>query len=139
VPAYWPPFPLVDKYPVVRIPVAGPDPFNTLVVVRCRVTQSVSNTSDGHFRHLGVGFETPFVLANYRAGAQYKHSTTGVLQNLQLSDDTSFLESLDAVLDASFDETGRWVVSADVAGAVDHEDAVVGIYISSWVLCVEPR
>jgi hypothetical protein len=139
VSAYWPPVPLVDTYPVVRIPVAGPDPFNTLVVVRCRVTQSVTNPSDGHFRHLGIGFETPFVLAGYEHGAPYKHSTTGVLQNVQLSDDTSFLTSFDAILDARFDETGRWIVTADVAGAVDHEDAVTGIYISSWVLCSERR
>jgi hypothetical protein len=138
-PSYSPPVASVDHYPVVRVSVAGPEPFNTLVVVRCRVTQESALPSDGHLRHARVGFETPFVLWGYdpRVDTPFQHSTTAVLQNLQLSDDTSFLASIDS-LDGYFDETGRWIITADFAGAVDGEASVVGVYISSWVLCYEP-
>ena len=59
------PYPLFETQPIVRIPVAGPRPFNTVVVVRARVGLT----------HFGVAYEkrrryrwavgTPFQLIGF--------------------------------------------------------------------------
>jgi len=125
--------------PVIRIPVAGPRPFNTLVIVRETISYGQLWPSDGNIYRFPGKFETSFCLVGYdpRVDVPYKHSTTAVMYWAQLADDTSFLIAYDAAT-ASFDARGCWIVTVDSALASDGEDYVAMAAISSWVLCYEP-
>jgi hypothetical protein len=132
-------FPLIEIYPVVRIPVAGPAPFNTLVVVRCTASSGTIHVSNGKLNRWRSVHWTPFVIAEHdpRTDPVFQHSTTAVLQMMQASDDTSFVVAVDGV-DAGFDETGRWIVSVETADASERVFSTHRLYVSSWILCYEP-
>jgi hypothetical protein len=132
-------FPLIEMYPVVRIPIAGPEPFNTLAVVRGTAPVSHYGVADGKLHRHRIVAATPFLLAGNdpRVEPPFEHSTTAVLQMLQATDDTGFVAAADAV-DGYFDDSGRWLVVADVADAFEDVYAGCNAYVSSWVLCYEP-
>lgn len=136
---------------VVRVPVAGPEPFNTLVVVR----ENRSGPGVGHVTHSDdvvrepIIFETDFTLIGYDPWRDptppFVHSTTVVMDHIQLGDDTNFLAALDGVR-AGFNASGKWTIEAETA--VFNEPGgffsrpnflVLSAWASSWVLCHEPR
>jgi hypothetical protein len=126
--------------PVIRIPVAGPKPFNTLVVVRETISYGPGPwPSDGNVYRSPSIFETSFSLIGYdpRVDVPFTHSTTVVMYWVQLSDDTSFLVAYDAAT-AAFDDRGCWIVTTDDALASDGEYYLSMAAVSSWVLCYEP-
>lgn len=133
-------YPLVDEQPVVRIPIVGPEPFNTLVVVRGQVGITNWRYADGKLQRRKISVGTNFHLVGFdpRVPALAKHSTSAAIQMLQSSDDTSFVSAIDAVDDGFFDEVGRWTVVVRVADLWDNTVSASMAYISSWVLCYEP-
>jgi len=128
---------------IVRIPIAGPEPFNTLVVVRETLSSGFGPwASDGDMHRAPVEFSTSFTLSGYTPSADsniaFKHSTSLVIFHLSLADDAHFLVAFDG-LDAGFDASGRWIVKVDGALLSDGEALYTFAQISSWVLCNEPR
>jgi hypothetical protein len=133
-------FPLFEQQPVVRIPVAGPDPFNTVVVVRGFVPTQEFGVSDNVLHRYRHAVMTNFQLVGFdpRVPPPFKHSTTAAIQMMQADDDTAFVVAVDQVVDGLFDDHGNWILVFDVAGLWDHVYAASGAYFSSWILCYEP-
>jgi hypothetical protein len=139
--SYW--FPLFEKQPVVRIPVAGPAPFNTLAVVRTEASGMLHSNAPGQLLRWRSTTETPLVLAGYdprRPEQQHVvHSSSATLHMMQTSDGTDFVHAVDAVVaESTINEDGRWMVSIDSAAEAGKVTAATGVEISSWVLCFEP-
>jgi hypothetical protein len=133
-------WPLAEVLPVVRIPVAGPEPFNTLVVVRAQVgVIDQTRPSDGQTHHARLALGTAFSLVGFdpRIQPAFDYSAAVSLQMLQSSGRTTFICAVDTVSGA-FDENGRWTVTVDVASEFDGVLAAASAYVSSWVLCYEP-
>ncbi len=132
-------FPLTDQQPVVRIPIAGPPPFNTLAVVRGRVYTTSYGVADGKLRRKRAAVETNFSLAGYdsRVSPPFKHSTSVALNMIQTTDDSAFLTALDEI-DGGFNDRGIWTVVVKFADMWDTVIATSTAYISSWVMCYEP-
>jgi hypothetical protein len=132
-------FPLSETYPLVRVPVAGPDPFNTLVIVRGRTWVDFGGWASGKIKRHRVRTPTPFKLVGHdpRVAPAYQHSTVAAINMVQSSEDTEFLTAVDAVT-GEFDDEGRWIVIADCATAWWQVYASTLAYFSSWVLCYEP-
>jgi hypothetical protein len=138
------PYPLFESFPVVRIPVAGPEPFNTLVCVRGRVPTTHFRVSDGKLESSTFLVGTGFTLAgntDQRLIPVFQHSTTGSLQHMQSSDDTAFVHAVDAVVGAEFIFTGAawvWTLTWRCSIMADEVFSTAFGYFSSWVLCYEP-
>lgn len=133
-------FPLVETFPVVRIPVAGPAPFNTLVVVRTRFSViGQFGYADGEISRYTVRVGTGFRLIGHdpRVKPAFDHSTTAALQMIQSSDDTEFLVAVDTVT-GEFADDGTWLLTVQIADAFNNVLAACNAYASSWVLCYEP-
>jgi hypothetical protein len=145
----------MDAFPkvVARIPVAGPDPFNTLVSVSQSgygagtgvVTQRVGSFGGGWSKTQMV-FKTEFWLIGYdpRQRNPFVHSTSVVMHHMGTTQDFAFQFSIDDVF-AGFDDHGCWTVIADLVTEVPEPPffggpnlASYAPYVSSWVLCHEP-
>jgi hypothetical protein len=131
--------PPLENLPIVRIDVAGPEPFNTLVVVRAGVWITERGWADGKLRFYRTPVPTDFTLIGFdpRVEPPVEHSTTVGLHLAETNDDTGFVVAADAA-DGAFDQQGRWVVTVDWANCWDQVYATARAYISSWVLCWEP-
>lgn len=108
-------------YPeLFKIPVAGPAPYNTLVVVNQWFFSDMSNhtgNSEDYF-HYNVKVITPYVPSgfdpNSLAPIAFNHSTTFAFLNTGPSSDDHFLYAVDGITDAGFDpEYGYFYVSVD--------------------------
>lgn len=132
-------YPLVDLQPVVRIPVVGPEPFNTLVVVRGRIFTTRYAYADGKLTRWSAAVGTNFSLIGFdpRVPPPFQHSTTAALQMIQSSDDTMFVTAVDEV-SGRFDDRGVWTITANLGDLWDNVIASAYATISSWVLCYEP-
>ena len=132
-------YPLIETFPIVRIPVAGPDPFNTLAVVRGVFAMSEYTVSDGHVGRPTYIYPTPFQLVGHdpRVMPAFQHSTTGSLQMIQTTNDSSFVEAVDGIT-GTFDKAGTWTIKVTIADAWNDVFAGAQGYYSSWVLCYEP-
>ena len=124
----------------VRIPVAGPAPFNSLVVVRGRVFTTIGEVTDDVLYRKTVIVGTNFALAQYdqRDEHPYQHSTSVALNIIQGTEEISFVTAVDAVVDGFFDDVGRWTLVFDVGAQANDGWFQSSAYISSWVLCNEP-
>ncbi|MFJ9153726.1 hypothetical protein ACIRP7_38115, partial [Streptomyces sp. NPDC102270] len=145
-------YPLADWQPIVRIPVAGPAPFNTLAVVRTQAWISAWGVSDGVLRRRSNTIGTGLVLANYdpkRPEQQHViHSSAATVHMMQITpeqeifadDNTAFHIAVDAIVtDSTIDQaTGRWTITVEVADRWIQVYAGAYAEISSWVLCFEP-
>lgn len=147
-------FPLVDQQPVVRIPIAGPAPFNTLAVVRTRFDVITRfGIADGILRTARRTVPTALVLTGYdpeRADQQHvEHSTTASLKMIEISAEisdpfsdgnTDFTYRIDDIVaDSSLDEQGRWWITVDIADSEKEVYSAAQGELTSWVLCVEHR
>jgi hypothetical protein len=126
----------------VRIPVAGPEPFNTLVLVQGYGYWGIGEISNDELYRLRYGIKTSFDLRGYDNLVDldpipYKHSTIAAQLMLQADDDTPFVVAIDAV-DGFFDKNGTWVVALDIASQWKGVHSSSTCYYSSWVLCKEP-
>ena len=132
-------YPLIDLQPVVRIPVVGPEPFNTLVVVRGQVHTTTYGVAAGKLHRHKVVVPTNFRLVGFdpRVQSPFEHSTTAAINMIQATDDSAFVSAVDEV-GGFFDDQGTWVIIANVADLWDSVYAGSTAYVSSWVLCNEP-
>ena len=75
-------FPLWEQQPVLRIPVVGPWPFNTLVVVKCRFGVTANRYSDGKLLRRKIVVPTNFSLIGFdpRVPPPSQHSTSATLR-----------------------------------------------------------
>jgi len=139
----------MDEYStLVRMPVVGPEPFNTLVAVHesglgpgtgTGVTWTLMDYGGG-WTDVQLVFKTAFVLIGYdpRNATPFMHSTTVTMQHVELGDDAAFQADLNSVV-AEFDQDGRWTVTADSVCEVPSGNHITVVpYVSSWVLCYEP-
>ncbi|SFU10348.1 hypothetical protein SAMN05660657_05715 [Geodermatophilus amargosae] len=146
-----PPIPLDEQPPVIRIPVAGSAPFNTLAVVWA-VGLGTLAPADGKLHKFRVTWPTNLVLTGYdplRPEQQrVLHSSSAWIRTTAIdpqsgifSDaNTSFTSAVDEVqAESKLDEDGRWHISVDVASSAVDANTVTQVEISSWVLCWEPR
>lgn len=131
-------FPRFAGQKVVKIPIAGPRPFNTLVIVRGYAISS-NPGADDILKHGIFGVRTAFDLAGHDPDREphprFSHSTIAAQQMIQGHRYTSFVVGIDAV-DGFFDRHGTWVVALDV-GSQWRRTASSACYYSSWVLCNE--
>lgn len=133
------PPPIGESLPVVRIPITGPAPCNTLVVVRSAISVTPLENSTGQIQRYRFTGSTPFQLIGHDPRTKPVlggHSTTAALQVVQLENDTTFLYAVDSV-SGEFSDDGTWQVTFDVASSVDHELGQAAAYVSSWVACWE--
>jgi hypothetical protein len=133
-----------DRQQVVRVPVAGPGPYNTLVVLR--QTCGIMGTPDEYT------VATDLVLAGWasRNDEQRKveHSTMGTIRIMAttgqkwLTDDDNiiFTYALDKVADCyHIDDNGRFHLRYKSASSFgEFEYAGAAVEFSSWVLCWQP-
>jgi hypothetical protein len=146
-------FPLNEQHAVVRIPVAGPEPFNTLAVVRAHLGLGQFGWASGTLDTQDRGpVSTSFVLAGQndpRREPASQHSTTAFLNHQQLdagdawSPDglSPFVNAFNAVLDGRFVFNGagwQWSLWWNDGTLADNVLASASVYVSSWVLCWEP-
>jgi hypothetical protein len=145
-------YPLDDQQPVLRIPVQGPAPFNTLAVVRAQVPVTGYRVSDGVLKRRTFTIPTKLVHRDFKPADpetvfDVAHSSTATLHMMQISDEvgfptddgnTKFQLAVDLVHPESrFDETGHWSVTIDVADQLTDVYSAVIAEISSWVLLNE--
>lgn len=142
-------YPRLERQPVVRIPVAGPDPYNTLVVVRGVFWMSTARTVDygagplysTHSELLSYRGQliTNFALAGFHPNVKppCEHSTTAALQLFQKLQKLRFLQAVGHIVEGYFNEEGKWVVVIETA-SIDEAIGGARAYLSSWVLCYEP-
>ncbi|MGI5246053.1 hypothetical protein [Dactylosporangium sp. CA-139066] len=131
-------FPLTEQPVVLRLPAAGPAPFNSLVVVRGRIHLTAPSVSDGSLRRFRLTVRTPFTLGGFEAGTapSYRDSSAVALGMLQCSDRTPFTVAVDGVRGA-FDDEGRWTLAVEARGSWSGVLAAASGYYSSWILCRE--
>lgn len=132
-------YPRFEMQPVVRIPIAGHSPFNTLAVVRGKVFTTEYRYADGKLRRWRVEVGTNFSLVGFdpRIPPPFKHSTTVALQMIQTDQESPFVTAVDEV-DGYFSDIGGWVVVVNTADLWETTIATASAYISSWVMCYEP-
>ena len=142
-------YPLGETYPVVRIPVAGPDEFNTLAVTRGVVPLTTYAPATGKLNRFRRSVSTPLVLRGYDQldprNANVPHSTTLSIQLTEVwgtpwTEDggSAFVIAGDRIVRGFFDDVGRWTLEVDTADALDSAYGYAQAYVSSWVLCWEP-
>jgi hypothetical protein len=146
----WGTYPLTESNQIIRIPIAGPQPFNTLVVVRGFFPDQAIYTfpeplpnlvgNDGHLHRQAFSVRTSFNLVGFSPGQklpQFKHSTTAALRHRYLSPDTTFTVAVDKV-DAHFGNEGQWLLNVETAFLDKNANAAAHFHFSSFVLCNEP-
>ncbi|GAA3228501.1 hypothetical protein GCM10017691_19700 [Pseudonocardia petroleophila] len=137
-----------EAIPIVKIPVAGPAPFNMLAVVRSRLWGMGYFGDDLHRAHV-TGYPTALTIPRFDPGRPEQHvvhhSTSVGVSAMAADDDVDFTVALDSVASAStFDRDGTWLLSFDSAvqfdfdSLVEVEAGVVEYVATSWVLFVEP-
>lgn len=134
-------FPLIENFqPLVKIPVVGPEPFNTLVVVRGRVFTVEYGWADDvlHGHQFAVGTNFKLETFDRNVPPPFRHSTTAVLNMIQQNEDETFVTAVNEV-DGFFNDAGYWIIVARVASQWDQVFASSTAYLSSWVLCYEKR
>jgi hypothetical protein len=145
---------------VTRIPIAGPEPYNTLVCVQTESNGGPGDVNKGHMNRWSQTVPTKFVLAGFdqRVPPQFEHSTTAFISSIGPAEDDNWLYAVDSVTGAGFDpETGKYFVNVnfamipgDVPGqqCINYGDPQQGgivvcyyyftVQITSFVLCYEP-
>src|SRR5438105_15629807 len=100
-----------------RIPISGPEPFNTLVVVQ--QTQGIGYEVTGWAGlpplRWPLEFATAFRLEGFNQGVPpvFQQSTTATVHYSQTVDDESFAMNIEDV-DGRFDANGNYVLRANI-------------------------
>src|SRR5947209_5584073 len=116
-----------------RIPISGPEPFNTLVVVQ--QLQGMGELSiGGPTVRWPLEFTTAFRLAGFdqRVPPVFRQSTTATISQSLTIDDESFSMRVDEV-DGDFDDNGNYVLRANISDDCSG-DLWWRIWFSSYVL-----
>jgi hypothetical protein len=127
---------------VIRIPVAGPKPNNTLVFVRGFIPQP-DFTYDTELVRAWLSFDTLFRIDGFLQSkvdeylANTQISITAYIENLACVNDDTFVCAVDEVegyITADGALKGRALIAE-----MDTEELTMGFYFSAWVLTYEPR
>ena len=112
-----------ELQPVLRSAVPGPEPFNSLVLVRGTLPAGAVAT-DGTF-----AIRTNFVLAGFDPASPpaFKHSSTAALRQPGAAE-------IDAIDHGFFDDSGRWMLLVRGDSLRRHG----AVELTSWVMCREP-
>jgi hypothetical protein len=133
---------------VVRIPVAGPPPFNTLATFNVLVGGIESTGSDLH--QATIVAPTPLVINRFDPGPrehrEMRYSCTGTLRRMAMEDDGDFVAAVDEVgrrdpagvtpleiHGADFDRNGNWLVRVSI-GETSEEVLRFYVVLNCWVL-----
>lgn len=139
------------QIPIVKIPVAGPAPFNMLATVRS-VLYGGAVAPDGQLHPVHVlDYPTALTVERFdpdRPEQHYLlHSTSVGLRLMNLDkqiglladNNTTFTVAIDSVDATSrFDEHGNWLLSFSSAISSDMSNGMIGYVATSWVLYYEP-
>lgn len=114
-----------ELQPVVRSAVPGPEPFNSLVLVRGTLPAGAAGR-DGTF-----AVRTNFTLAGFdpMSPPPFKHSSTVALRQAGAPE-----VEIDAIDHGYFDDSGRWVLLVRGESLREHG----AVELTSWVMCREP-
>jgi hypothetical protein len=147
---------------VTRIPIAGPDPYNTLVCVVAESNGGPQWVEKGKMKRWTITVPTPFILAGFdqRVAPNFQHSSTAFISAVGPVEDSNWAYAVDAVSGAGFDpKDWTYFVNIDVAMSPgepadgqcttydyvdpDHPgyqicDYDMTLQITSFVLCYEP-
>ena len=138
---------------VTRIPITGPEPFNTLVCVSAEKLGGPKLVPSGKLSRFPARVQTPFRIAGFdqRVAPVFDHSTTAWLSSVGPAEDDKWLYAVDSVTGAGFNPTdGSYFVDLMLA-ILPGDDSAPGtcfenigcIYffymqVTSYVLCFEP-
>ena len=135
----------VSTDPPLYVPILGPKPYNTLVVVRAVSGFILGGTGAGNVTaRFSFTFPTNFQAAAYAVGAEakssYEHSTIASLYGIHADQDIQFTAAIDQIDDAFFDTNGVWTIKTNIACFNGGAPWFVFVYrVSSWVLCDLPQ
>lgn len=135
---------------VIRIPITGPGPYNTLAYLRFDATPTVSALEPvihpGDLAHRTTTSPTPLIIAGYDPTddrqQQVLHCSTAVLVSLAATGDDAFTAAIDSIdPEAQIDEHGRVMITWNWAIQFAAHDGELGFAcgFTSWVLLYEPR
>ena len=141
-------FPLTDPQPVLRIPITGPAPYNTLAVLRTIAPLGPTQWATGDLRRTTFDIKTDLNLMGYRPDRPEQqtvhHSSSATIRMMQIAEgdgphlgdwNTTWVYAVDRVHpESKIDEDGNWIVTVDSASAIDGRLAVGSCEISSWVM-----
>ncbi|WP_350247597.1 hypothetical protein RBB84_12360 [Rhodococcus sp. D-6] len=145
-------YPRFASQPVIRIPIAGPPPYNTLAVVRVQLGAGFS-WATGKIKRNTSTYATNLIIKDYdpeRHPEQRSivHSTAGGFHSIQIVEgegphigdwNTEWLYAIDNFhLESSVTSDGRWCLTADTAGMVDGRISGATLEATSWVMFWEP-
>ncbi|KQO98537.1 hypothetical protein [Leifsonia sp. Leaf264] len=138
--------------PIVKIPVTGPAPFNTLAVVRGRAIVGdgfVSNDRPKPERRLvSTHLKIPDYDMERPWQEQLQHSTTASLFHLSQTDQTGstdagahFIAAIDSIVFEPVinEDTGRLSINIDTNKLGDQVTAIHFLEMTSWVLYFDPK
>jgi hypothetical protein len=104
---------------VTRIPVTGPEPFNTLVCVAATSLIGPQVLREGKLSRFPMELQTQFVLAGFdqrRPPRTIKHSTTAWISSVGPCEDGRWLYAVDSVTGVRFSLIdGRYCIGLNVA------------------------
>lgn len=141
-----PPIDLAEvQHSVVRIPVAGPSPNNTLVFVRGRLTGGPTTSGDSgdilRSTWFGVtayridGFDQSRA-ADYLANTRF--SVTAFLSFVYSHDDQAFTVAIDEI-EGHLDNEGTFYVTGNLASAIDGDELDFNVSYCAYILVQEPQ
>jgi len=129
---------------VVRIPVAGPSPNNTLVFVRGDFAGTTKVQRDGKLYQEVTATATVYRVEGFdQTKAQdylvnTKFSVTGFLALLTSNDDQQFVAAVDSI-EGHLAYDGTFYVIAKVATQISDEILSVSFKLSAYILIQEPQ
>jgi hypothetical protein len=129
---------------VVRIPVAGPSPNNTLVFVRGTFAGSTKQQANHRiYREKTLGV-TAYQIDGFQQSrandyiANTRWSVTGSIAYLSSDNDQDFVAAVDAI-EGHLDSNGTFYVTADVATMIDDNILGLSFSLSCYILTQEPQ
>jgi hypothetical protein len=142
----------LEIIPVVKIPVRGPAPYNTLAVVQSRADITRWSWSLGELSRrsipVGNGLRVARFDPNDPRQRQVAHSSSAVIRLMQITDEsdfvtdddnTTFVLAVDRVrAQSTIDDYGHWSLTIDVADSAWAVNGFAYAEITSWVLFYEP-
>lgn len=133
--------------PIVRIPVAGPAPYNTLAVVRGRQYMTQGFVANGQMKRGTWYIPTKLIIPGFRAedpvDEQLKHSSSASIHTLSTDAErglgadgnTRFTIAVDQIqLQPSVSASGAFGLIAHTAFLTLDVNLVAYLELSSWVL-----
>jgi hypothetical protein len=129
---------------VVRIPVAGPSPNNTLVFVRGTFGSSLSQQANHRiYREKSFGV-TAYQIDGFQQSkandyiANTRWSVTGFIAYISSENDQDFVAAVDSI-EGHLQSDGTFYVIADIARMIDDNVLGLSFSLSCYILTQEPQ